>query len=108
MAIACTYMNADAFWTHFSQHNSIFKTQKVNISVSVYRSQGTDASQICYYYCPIKNAQEGKLKWFVLFLLMQLKVKIIQIYIQTVTRNTINLSTHFTYKPFVVIFDQAW
>lgn len=44
MAIACTYMNADAFWTHFSQHNSIFKTQKANISV--YRPQVTDVFQI--------------------------------------------------------------
>lgn len=59
MAIASTYMNADAFWTHFSQHNRIFKTQKANISVSVYRPQGTDVSQICYYYCPLKMPTRG-------------------------------------------------
>lgn len=44
MAIACTYMNADAFWTDFPQHNSLFKTHKVNISV--YRPQGIDVFQI--------------------------------------------------------------
>lgn len=44
MAIASTYMNADTFWTHFPQHNSIFKTLKAN--TSGYCPQGTDAFQI--------------------------------------------------------------
>lgn len=42
-----------------NEHNRIFKTQKANISVSVYRPQGTDVSQICYYYCPLKMPTRG-------------------------------------------------